>query len=264
MTTIRYNDRDPGPTGPVRDLQRALMALGHELPRYGDDGHLGAETWDALGLGPPPGPGEHYVGEALYRQTLAALPCASSPRRIPIETKRGWPSRGARAWLATRADGARLHAGVDLGVSHDPILAPESCRVERVITASYGGRKPRQSRPAGWAGYGPMAVLVRALPGPGPTPVDRWHLLAHIDRVVVAEGDVLALGQPIGQVAPIGAHLHWEVRMSATPTGGAAVVETVLDPGSWLYGVDRQWVHGEDPCPPRPERSARTPRPCRP
>lgn len=40
-----------GSTGPaVRDLQRALVALGYPLPRFGADGALGTETLTALAL----------------------------------------------------------------------------------------------------------------------------------------------------------------------------------------------------------------------
>lgn len=265
---IRYNDKDGAPVGPVRDLQRALLADGRELPHFRDDGHLGPEAWAALedaararSIALPP----RATGAEVPSALLAALrPLAVRPmdRRIPIDTARSWPSTGARAWLADRADGARLHAGVDLGTSHDYILAPEPCVVEQVITASYGGRLPRFSQPGGWGGYGPYAVLVRA--ASAGTPIDRWHLLSHIDRVVVREGDALLAGQRIAQVAPIGAHLHWEVRSQATPTGGAAVVEIVLDPGDWLYGIERRWTHGVDRCPTKPENTARTPRPCRP
>lgn len=43
MDTIRYGDRGPG----VGAFQRALIARGHPLPRFGDDEHLGDETWSA-------------------------------------------------------------------------------------------------------------------------------------------------------------------------------------------------------------------------
>lgn len=265
MTTIRYDQKDAGPVGPVRDLQRALLADGRTL-RGGDDGHLGPGGWAALEEAavrhrvvlPPRAPGA-AVPPALLS---ALLPLAHRPtdRVIPIETSRRWPATGARAWLAERAEGARLHAGVDLGGSHDTVLAPERCEVVRVIEASYGGRTPRFSRPAGWGGYGPFAVLARGLDADP----ERWHLLAHVDRVCVRVGDHVLRGAPVAQVAPIGAHLHWEVRSQAAPTDGASVVEIALDPGDWLYGIERRWQHGVDPCPRRPEASARTPRPCRP
>jgi murein DD-endopeptidase MepM/ murein hydrolase activator NlpD len=258
--SIRYGDRGAD----VQSLQRALLARGYALPRWGADGQLGAETWAAL---------EAAAGGPLDRSTpvpaavLSALATVSQPGRpgsrvLPIETSRPWPVRGARAWLAQRSDGARLHAGVDLGTSHDRVLAPEPCQVVRVIEASYGGRTPRYSRPRGWGGYGPMAVLVQALESG--QAVQRWHLLAHVDRVCVEPGQVLELGDEVARVAPIGAHLHWEVREHETPPPGWATVETVLDPGEWLEGRERRWQHGVDPCPRAPERSARTPRACRP
>lgn len=42
--TMRFGDRGPE----VERLQGKLLRLGYELPRYGADGHLGDETWDAL------------------------------------------------------------------------------------------------------------------------------------------------------------------------------------------------------------------------
>lgn len=260
MTDYFYGQRDDGPVGPVRDLQRALMRAGHALPKYGDDGDLGLETWQALGLGAAPLRGEEVPAARVVSLERVAT------RVVPITTKRGWPARGARAWLAERAEGARLHAGVDLGTTDDAVLAPEDCTVLAVIEASYGGRTPRFSRPAGWGGYGPFAVLLQSI---ATTPTGRlhlpcFHLLAHVDRVEVRAQAMVARGTCVAKVAAIGAHLHWEVRTKRAPTDGEAVVEMVLDPGWWLYGVDRRWAHGTDPCPRKPERSARTPRPCRP
>lgn len=262
---MRYGDVDGGPVGPVRDLQRALLADGRKLPKYGDDGQLGAEGWHALTEAALDRGFELAREDDVPPALLAELrvdDLRPTDRRVPIETRRRWPSFGARAWLAERAEGARLHAGVDLGGSHDLVVAPERLRVERVIEASYGGRTPRFSRPLGWGGYGPHAVLLRAVSGG--EMLERWHLLAHVDRVVVREGQILELGAPVAQVSPVGAHLHWEVRSEAAPTGGASVVEIVLDPGDWIFGCDRVWTHGVDPCPRKPERTARTPRPCRP
>lgn len=41
---MRFGDRGPA----IERLQSKLLRLGYELPRYGADGHLGDETWDAL------------------------------------------------------------------------------------------------------------------------------------------------------------------------------------------------------------------------
>ena len=41
---MRYGDRGQD----VVEVQRALMARGYALPKYGADGVLGSETWDAL------------------------------------------------------------------------------------------------------------------------------------------------------------------------------------------------------------------------
>jgi hypothetical protein len=268
--TIHYNDRGHA----VLALQRGLIAAGHALPRFGADGHLGAETWTALGalaseIGVPivsvdvARAHRAQVPSRLVAHVADALAALPAPTRIlPCETTRVFPLRGARAWLATRSDGARLHAGVDLGGTHDRIVAPEPVRVIEIVEASYGGRKPRFSRPSGWGGYGPHAVLCQALDCD--TPIERYHLLAHVDRVAVAIDDDLEMGDAIAQVAPIGAHLHWEVRAQPRVTGGRAVVEIVYSPREWLDGVDRMWTHGVDPCPRAPERTMRTPRACRP
>jgi hypothetical protein len=274
INVIHFNDRGPR----VVALQRGLIAAGHTLPRYGADGHLGAETWSALGalaseIGVPivsVDVARAHRAQVPSRLVAHVTPCEAAPlapsRILPCETTRAFPLRGARAWLATRSDGARLHAGVDLGGSHDRIVAPEPLRVIEIVEASYGGRKPRFSRPAGWGGYGPHAVLCQALAceDGALVPQDRWHLLAHVDRVAVEIGDTLAMGDAIAQVAPIGAHLHWEVRAQPRVTGGRAVVEIVYSPREWLDGVDRMWTHGVDPCPRVPERTMRTPRACRP
>lgn len=47
---MRYGDGDPSGLviGPVRELQRALMRERYDLPRWGDDGKLGDETWRAI------------------------------------------------------------------------------------------------------------------------------------------------------------------------------------------------------------------------
>lgn len=41
---MKYGDKGSA----VAEVQRALLAVGYPLPRYGADGHLGDETWNAL------------------------------------------------------------------------------------------------------------------------------------------------------------------------------------------------------------------------
>lgn len=176
-------------------------------------------------------------------------------RRPPVEVTR-WPTRGARAWLAPRSSGQRLHAGVDLGRALEPVVAPERGVVELVGRASYAGEEPRESDPHGWAGYGPELVLFRGDSG--------WHhLLAHLSGVHVQPGDVLEAGEEVGSVARVGAHVHWEVRRVPRPLGGAATVEVVDDPRAWLEYQSRPWTHDMG-CPPSPGRTHLTPRACRP
>lgn len=86
---MKFNDMDPGPRGarrgPVTDLQNALIALrlralGHGvglLPKYGADGHLGQETWEALQwaaeefrVDPLPAP---RPGAVVYPDLVAAV-----------------------------------------------------------------------------------------------------------------------------------------------------------------------------------------------
>jgi murein DD-endopeptidase MepM/ murein hydrolase activator NlpD len=174
-------------------------------------------------------------------------------RVSPIE--RAERPRGARAWLAPRDGGARLHAGVDLGRAGDSVRAPEAGQVLIVGRGSLGSRKPRWSQPEGWAGYGPGFVVIEGESG-------RFHLLAHIG-FLVDPGDVVTAGQKIGLVPAVSGHVHWEVRTALRPRGDQATVEITLDPMRWLAGQDIAW----DPsagCPPAPVADRRTPRACRP
>lgn len=177
-------------------------------------------------------------------------------RAIPISDAR-WPRpTSPRAWLAERSNGTRLHAGVDLGYGREVVVAPEDSIVRAVIHASYAGDEPRFSNPAGWAGYGPFAVLLE-----GPS---EYHLLAHVTAVTVRPGDVLEAGDSIATVAPRGNHLHWEVRRRRQPPRDWATVEIALDPQAWLDGRQQGWSAQAYGCPPNPVNDRRTPRACRP
>lgn len=173
---------------------------------------------------------------------------------LPVD--RRVPTSGLGAWLARRSDGHRLHAGVDLRVDAEQFVrAPEAGRVVEVFESN----RPRQgerrfSRPPGWSGYGPRGVLIES-PQSGV-----WHLLAHLDRVLVQPGDTVAEGQSVGQGSAVH-HVHWEVRTMARPTRGAAVVEVTLDPGAYLEGRRVPW---SGQCPESPNNSRDTPRACRP
>jgi len=176
-----------------------------------------------------------------------------SERVSPIE--RHEIPRGARAWLAPRDGGARLHAGVDLGRPGDVVRAPEAGEVVVVGRASLGLREPRWSTPAGWAGYGPGFIVIRGASG-------RYHLLAHVEPVGDL-GATVSAGQHVAFVPGESGHVHWEVRTRIRPRAEESTVEITLDPMRWLAGQDVAW----DPsmgCPPLPVADRRTPRACRP
>lgn len=168
-----------------------------------------------------------------------------------------WPRpSSARAWLAERSDGTRLHAGVDIGHGRQVVQAPEAGIVRMVAHASYANDVPRFSDPRGWAGYGPFAVLLEG--------AQQYHLLAHVDAVQVRPGQVLEAGDAIATVAPRGNHLHWEVRTRRQPPASWATVEISLDPQQWVDGRQQAWSREHYGCPPNSLEDRHTPRACRP
>jgi murein DD-endopeptidase MepM/ murein hydrolase activator NlpD len=169
-----------------------------------------------------------------------------SDRRPPLKSYA--PITGRRAWLAPRANGERLHAGVDLAAeAGTPVYAPADGRVTRVV-------RDADVTP-GWRGYGPAVVVVRDDDG-------AYHVLSHLasDVHLPARGDVVRAGARVGSVSRL-AHVHWEVRAVEVPPAGVAIVEIAADPIAWLAGRIVRW---DGRCPPRPGDTARTPRACRP
>jgi len=168
------------------------------------------------------------------------------------------PRPGSGSWLASRSDGHRLHAGVDLlGPVGSPVVAPEDGTVVVVASASTPSDATRRSAPAGWAGYGPRAVLIHGLSG-------TYHLLAHLrdGGMTLATGAHVREGQQVGEIGVTSTpHLHWEVRTLPQPPSGVATVEVCGDPAEWLAGV---WSPWDGRCPPEPANDVRTPRACRP
>jgi len=74
---MRFNDKGQE----VRRVQQALLDGGYSLPRYGVDGHLGAETWDTL---------RHYAGDhsspwdpEVPKGVLALLAKPDPPVEVP-------------------------------------------------------------------------------------------------------------------------------------------------------------------------------------
>lgn len=163
---------------------------------------------------------------------------------------------GLGAWCATRSDGARLHAGVDLwGPIGREIVAPEAGEVVVVGQANVPSDPVHRSEPRGWAGYGPELCVIRGDSG-------TFHLLAHMGSVIVREGQRVAVGAPVGTVGRLEhPHLHWECRSRLQPPQGAAVVEVCADPQGWLVGEWRAW---DGRCPSHPGNTSKTPRACRP
>lgn len=178
------------------------------------------------------------------------------PRQVPLARAASWPQSGARAWLADRSGGRRLHAGVDLGRAGDVVVAPESGLIDVVVDASYGDEQPRHSSARGFAGYGPRAVVLRGDSG-------WWHLLAHVEHVEVRDEQRVEAGAPLARVAVRGGHLHWEVRARKLPPRQWATVEVTDDPAAWLAGVRRPYTR-ELGCPVVLSTDTHSPRACRP
>lgn len=148
-------------------------------------------------------------------------------------------------YLASRSDGARLHAGIDLGARRGtPVRAPEDGVVEAVGAAD--------SLPPidGWRfrGYGPELVLMRGDSG-------RWHLLSHLQNASVQVGQRVTAGEAVGEVSRL-AHCHWEVLTRARPGRGQSVAEISLDPLAWLDGRE---VAYDGRAPERPGSTLSTP-----
>lgn len=168
------------------------------------------------------------------------------------------PTRELRKWLARRANGARLHAGVDLGSAASIVVAPESA----LVVVARRARRPRDvangiGHPASWDGYGPAVVVLLGDSG-------WYHVLAHLDAPphLFTEGRRVEEGQALGRVRQLG-HVHWETRARLRPPVGRAVIEVCADPFSVLAGSPVLW-RPELGVPQRPEQSWRTPGPARP
>jgi murein DD-endopeptidase MepM/ murein hydrolase activator NlpD len=61
-----------------------------------------------------------------------------------------------------------------------------------------------------------------------------YSVLAHMQRTMVAEGQVVARGARLGTVGATGRatapHLHWSVRMGSTRVDPAAVLDVLAEP----------------------------------
>jgi len=169
------------------------------------------------------------------------------------------PITGKREWLAPRSNGARLHAGVDLGAPRGtPVLSPEPGRVVLV--------ELHADSTQAWKGYGPAIVVIEGASG-------AYHRLAHLSStgVRVRRGDIIAqAGVPIAEVGPLervvngevrrNDHCHWEVLVQPRRTAPFATVELSVDPLAWLVGQVVQYDAVLNGGPPHPSNLPLTPR----
>lgn len=171
------------------------------------------------------------------------------PRIAPVASYA--PITGRRQWLASRSDGQRLHAGVDLAAPPGtPVLSPEAGRVVGVVLDA--------DHTNAWKGYGPALVIIEGTSGV-------FHRLTHLsaEGIRVRRGDLIgSSGVPVGRVSGL-AHTHWEVMVQPRRTEPYATVELSLDPLAWVVGDIVQYDPARHPCAPHPGRTARTPRACR-
>lgn len=179
--------------------------------------------------------------------------------RPPVD--RQIPQRGAGAWLASRSDGARLHAGVDLGSPAGTVVrAPESgVIVLRKDSIPTPAEITAGARRVPWGGYGPAVLAIQGASG-------AIHLLAHLETgsILVQSGESIEEGKIVGKVSRL-SHVHWEVRTKLMPPAGAAQVEVSIDPQTWLDGRPISYMSLDPaPCPPAPGNTTKTPRACRP
>ncbi len=127
------------------------------------------------------------------------------PRSAASVDRRNWGSHGSR-WAA-------MHTGTDFSVAcGTPVLAATAGRAVVRTDQSWAGR---------W--------LVQVSTGTGR--LTTWY--AHMQRLVVADGQEVRAGQRLGDVGALGnasgCHLHFEVH----PRGGAIYRDSV-DPSAWL------------------------------
>jgi murein DD-endopeptidase MepM/ murein hydrolase activator NlpD len=194
---------------------RAFALVVVALTSYGFSRSLAPAAGHRSELGPRPG--GPFALDALDRDRLMI---GVSRDVEPVHLI--WPANGLKTgWFGEPRSGHR-HPGVDVdGDTGDPIWS-----AGRGVVISAG------PAPSGYGGYGTMVEIDH---GQGVT-----TLYAHLSRIVVAVGDFLQPGDPVGAMGTTGnvtgSHLHFEVRV-----GGQAV-----DPEDWL--------------PPRPNRPTTGPR----
>jgi murein DD-endopeptidase MepM/ murein hydrolase activator NlpD len=154
--------------------------------------------------------------------------------------------------LSGRTGRRTFHAGIDFGAERGtPVYA-----VRRGVVETVASERVR----ANFTGYGNAIVVHHADDA-------RWSFYAHLDEVLVEQGQVVEPGMLIGRVGNttnrhfpgMGTHLHFEVRV-AQPDGTSPFPGPYrrhnIDPAAWLtelgvhiergLGHDCE-SHGEDP-----------------
>ena len=178
---------------------------------------------------------------AVDLETLVAEPSyeviASSP--LPAGHRVG-SHFGYR--ISPRTGRRTFHAGIDfLAERGTPVYAVREGVVQVVAT---------NSGHTNFAGYGNAIVVHHPEQG-------RWSFYAHLDEVLVEEGQRVEPGQLIGHVGNttngrfpgMGSHLHFEVRVAradgSSPFPGAYRRHNV-DPEDWLAEMGVRFEHDEE------------------
>jgi len=136
-----------------------------------------------------------------------------------------------------------FHAGIDFGAERGtPVYAVRRGVVETVA---------RERVRANFTGYGNAIVLHHADDA-------RWSFYAHLDEVLVEQGQVVEAGALIGRVGNttnrqfrgMGTHLHFEVRVAqldgSSPFPGPYRRNNV-DPAAWLAELGVHVPRGAEP-----------------
>lgn len=128
---------------------------------------------------------------------LVAVPAAAAHTDTPYQLSLEWPAQGTVTspfgW-----DGGRPHSGLDIGI----LRSTE-------VRAATSGRVTAVGYQTGFEGYGNLVVIDVGRPFE--------TLYAHLERVSVRIGQLVAAGERIGVAGCTGwctgTHLHFELRL---------------------------------------------------
>jgi murein DD-endopeptidase MepM/ murein hydrolase activator NlpD len=143
---------------------------------------------------------EQQSGLTSSVDSIAQAIKAPSPDLEKAESVFDWPVDRARLSRGFKPEGHHPHLGIDLAAPRKtPVYASHQGMV------IYGGRDFR--------GYGNM-ILIESGQG--------WATLyAHLDKILVTEGQQVKMGEPIGLMGntghSTGPHLHFEIRKNKGP-----------------------------------------------